>query len=36
MIQTSDMIMPNLTPFVVNIPNLQKKILFNIDKGFYN
>ena len=36
MIQTSDMMLPNLTPSVVNIPNLWKKNLFNIDKGFYN
>ena len=30
LIQTWDMMVPNLTPFVVNIPSLQKKRLSNI------
>ena len=35
-IQTSDILVPTLNPFVVNIPSLQKKMLPNMDKGFYN
>ena len=36
MIQTSVMMVPGLTPFVVYIPSLSKNFFFNMDKGFYN
>ena len=39
MIQTSDMMVPNLSPFVVNIPmaSLDFFFSFNMDyKDFYN
>ena len=35
-IQTSDMMVPNLNPFIVNISSLYKKLLPNMHKGFYN
>ena len=28
--------MPSLSPFVANIPSLEKNFLSNMDKGFYN
>ena len=28
--------MPKFTPFVANIPNLEKSFLSNMDKGLYN
>ena len=28
--------MPKFTPFVANIPNLEKSFLSNVDKGLYN
>ena len=31
----TDMMVPNLTPLVVNIPSLLK-IFYNMDNGFYN
>ena len=30
------MMVPSLSPFVANIPSLEKKFLSNMDKGFYN
>ena len=36
LIQTSDVMVLNLTPFVVNIPSLYNFFLSNMDKVFYN
>ena len=32
----SEMMVPNLIPFVENIPSLYENFLSNMDKGFYN